>query len=61
MQATNDRYKNKGAYIVLEPPDFDNPVFHSFAAVTPRPKVLDTTYSIIVKKNDEKSGLLNFL
>lgn len=33
------RYKNKGAYIVLEPPHFDSPVFHSFEAVTPRPQV----------------------
>ncbi|KAI8526668.1 hypothetical protein RHMOL_Rhmol12G0013800 [Rhododendron molle] len=32
------RYNNKGAYIVLEPPHFDCPVFHSFGAVTPRPE-----------------------
>ncbi|KAI8031726.1 Serine/threonine-protein phosphatase 7 [Camellia lanceoleosa] len=32
------RYKNKGAYIVLEPPHFDSPVFLSFEAITPRPK-----------------------
>lgn len=38
-QATEERYKNKGAYIVLEPPNFDAPIFHSFEAVTPRPKV----------------------
>ncbi|KAJ4829956.1 Serine/threonine-protein phosphatase 7 [Turnera subulata] len=38
FQATEERYKNKGAYIVLKPPDFDNPEFHSFEAVTPRPK-----------------------
>ncbi|CAI9758085.1 unnamed protein product [Fraxinus pennsylvanica] len=38
FQATEERYKNKGAYVVLEPPDFDSPVFHSFDAVTPRPK-----------------------
>uniref|UniRef100_M1ADF0 Serine/threonine-protein phosphatase n=1 Tax=Solanum tuberosum TaxID=4113 RepID=M1ADF0_SOLTU len=38
-QATEDRYRNKGAYIVLEPPNFDTPNFHSFEAVTPRPKV----------------------
>lgn len=31
--------KNKGAYIVLEPPDFDTSVFHSFGAITPRPGV----------------------
>ncbi|XP_057809339.1 serine/threonine-protein phosphatase 7 [Salvia miltiorrhiza] len=39
FQATEERYKNKGAYIVLEPPNFDTPIFHSFEAVTPRPKV----------------------
>lgn len=39
FQATEERYQNKGAYIVLEPPDFDNPVFHTFEAITPRPKV----------------------
>ncbi|KAM7515969.1 hypothetical protein LguiA_005552 [Lonicera macranthoides] len=39
FQATVERYKNKGAYIVLEGPNFDTPVFHSFEAITPRPKV----------------------
>ncbi|XP_010270576.1 PREDICTED: serine/threonine-protein phosphatase 7 [Nelumbo nucifera] len=38
FQATEERYNNKGAYIVLEPPYFDDPVFHSFVAVLPRPK-----------------------
>ncbi|XP_057417834.1 serine/threonine-protein phosphatase 7 [Lotus japonicus] len=38
FQATEERYNNKGAYIVLEPPNFDNPTFHGFSAVTPRPK-----------------------
>ncbi|KAK9713391.1 hypothetical protein RND81_06G024400 [Saponaria officinalis] len=38
FQATEERYKNKAAYIVLEPPNFDTPVFHSFEAVLPRPK-----------------------
>ncbi|GMP26877.1 hypothetical protein CsSME_00003131 [Camellia sinensis var. sinensis] len=37
FQATR-RYKNKGAYIVLELPHFDSPVFHSFEAITSRPK-----------------------
>lgn len=37
-QATKERYKNKGTYIVLVPPHFDSPVFHSFEAVTPRPE-----------------------
>ncbi|XP_027073856.1 serine/threonine-protein phosphatase 7-like isoform X1 [Coffea arabica] len=39
FQATDERYRNKGAYIVLEPPDFDTPVFHTFDAITPRPVV----------------------
>ncbi|XP_019056233.1 PREDICTED: serine/threonine-protein phosphatase 7 [Tarenaya hassleriana] len=39
FQATEERYKNKGAYIVLQPPDFDAPLFRSFEAVTPRPEV----------------------
>lgn len=39
LQATEGQYKNKGAYIVLEPPHFDSPVFHSFEAITPRPTV----------------------
>ncbi|CAL1409306.1 unnamed protein product [Linum trigynum] len=39
FQATEERYKNKGAYIVLKPPNFDEPEFHSFDAVTPRPQV----------------------
>ncbi|KAL8151888.1 hypothetical protein V2J09_021696 [Rumex salicifolius] len=38
FQATSERFNNKGAYIVLEPPNFDTPVFHSFGAVSPRPK-----------------------
>ncbi|KAJ9172526.1 hypothetical protein P3X46_015756 [Hevea brasiliensis] len=39
FQATEERYKNKGAYIVLKPPDFDDTEFHSFEAITPRPEV----------------------
>ncbi|KAK7360378.1 hypothetical protein VNO77_02367 [Canavalia gladiata] len=39
FQATEERYNNRGAYVVLEPPNFDNPIFHGFSAVTPRPKV----------------------
>ncbi|BBH04001.1 serine/threonine phosphatase 7 [Prunus dulcis] len=38
FQSTEERYKNKGAYIILEPPNFDDPAFHSFEAITPRPK-----------------------
>lgn len=39
FQATQERYNNKGAYVVLQPPNFENPIFHGFSAVTPRPKV----------------------
>ncbi|MED6194044.1 Serine/threonine-protein phosphatase 7 [Stylosanthes scabra] len=39
LKATEERYNNKGAYVVLEPPNFDNAIFHGFTAVTPRPKV----------------------
>ncbi|KAL9241500.1 hypothetical protein vseg_015608 [Gypsophila vaccaria] len=38
FQATQERYKNKAAYIVLKPPNFDTPEFHTFEAVLPRPK-----------------------
>ncbi|KAB5534867.1 hypothetical protein DKX38_017953 [Salix brachista] len=37
FQATEERFKNKGAYIVLNPPCFDVPEFHTFEAITPRP------------------------
>ncbi|XP_059430297.1 serine/threonine-protein phosphatase 7 isoform X2 [Corylus avellana] len=40
FQATEERYKNKGAYIVLEPPNFDNPKFHSFEGIAPRPQCI---------------------
>ncbi|XP_021605057.1 LOW QUALITY PROTEIN: serine/threonine-protein phosphatase 7-like [Manihot esculenta] len=39
FQATEERYNNKGAYIVLKPPNFDDPEFHSFEATAPRPEV----------------------
>ncbi|KAF9673037.1 hypothetical protein SADUNF_Sadunf11G0107300 [Salix dunnii] len=39
FQATEERLKNKGAYIVLKPPCFDVPEFHTFEAITPRPAV----------------------
>lgn len=38
FQATEERYKNKAAYIVLNPPNFDTPEFHTFEAIVPRPK-----------------------
>ncbi|KAF3950600.1 hypothetical protein CMV_023668 [Castanea mollissima] len=39
FQVGEERYKNKGAYVVLEPPNFDNPKFYSFEAVAPRPQM----------------------
>ncbi|XP_073005924.1 serine/threonine-protein phosphatase 7 [Typha latifolia] len=39
FQATDGRYNNRGAYIVLHCPDFATPEFHSFEAIKPRPKV----------------------
>lgn len=42
-QATDVRYNNKGAYIVLEGPDFSVPQFFEFEAVQPRPKVTITS------------------
>lgn len=33
-QSSGERLNNKGAYIVLGPPTFDDPVFHTFKAVT---------------------------
>lgn len=39
-KATEERYRNKGAYIILQAPDFSDPQFRSFEAVTPRPKVV---------------------
>jgi hypothetical protein len=38
FQATEERYNNKGAYIVLEAPDFSKPQFFEFDAIKPRPK-----------------------
>ncbi|CAN6983305.1 unnamed protein product [Brassica oleracea var. botrytis] len=38
FQATRERYRNKGAYIILQAPDLSDPLFRSFEAVTPRPK-----------------------
>ncbi|KAL5221082.1 hypothetical protein ABZP36_025795 [Zizania latifolia] len=37
FQATENRYNNHGAYVVLHPPTFSDPEFHRFDAVKPRP------------------------
>ncbi|THU57427.1 hypothetical protein C4D60_Mb03t03420 [Musa balbisiana] len=39
FQASKERYNNRGAYIVLQPPDFSTPFFHTFEAIKPRPQV----------------------
>ncbi|XP_024517518.1 serine/threonine-protein phosphatase 7 isoform X1 [Selaginella moellendorffii] len=39
FQATETRFNNKAAYIVLEPPDFCEPDIRVFEAVLPRPHV----------------------
>lgn len=38
FQAEGERFKNRAAYILLQPPDYSVPEFHSFEAVLPRPK-----------------------
>ncbi|GAB4848362.1 Serine/threonine-protein phosphatase 7 [Ancistrocladus abbreviatus] len=54
FQATEERYNNKGAYIVLEPPNFDTPVFHSFEAILPRPKVNPYyDYEVVIDSDEE--------
>ncbi|CAB4301979.1 unnamed protein product [Prunus armeniaca] len=61
FQGTEERYKNKGAYIILEPPNFDDPVFHSFEAITPRPKA-DPFYNFEeVTDADEELGLASMV
>ncbi|KAL3353079.1 hypothetical protein AABB24_020857 [Solanum stoloniferum] len=53
FQATENRYGNEGAYIVLEPPNFDNPSFHCFKAVLPRPKV-DAYYDYVNEADSDE-------
>ena len=43
LQATEERYKTRGAYIILESPNFDNQKFLTFEVVTPRSKVWNIT------------------
>ncbi|KAK9996334.1 hypothetical protein SO802_021020 [Lithocarpus litseifolius] len=44
-QATEERHKTKGTYIILEPPNFSNQKFLTFEAVTPRSKKEKTGHS----------------
>ncbi|XP_058195399.1 serine/threonine-protein phosphatase 7-like isoform X2 [Rhododendron vialii] len=55
------RYNNKGAYIVLEPPHFDCPVFHSFGAVTPRPEANPYYDYVNVPDSDEDLDLTSMV
>ncbi|KAG0567280.1 hypothetical protein M758_7G154900 [Ceratodon purpureus] len=55
FQASEDRYNNKGAYIVLQAPDFSVPHFFEFEAVQPRPKV--TPYYDFVNSIDSDEEL----
>ncbi|KAJ7944015.1 Serine/threonine-protein phosphatase [Quillaja saponaria] len=61
FQATKERYNNKGAYIVLQSPDFDSPVFHSFTAITPRPKANAYYDYIDVIDSDEELDLTSMV
>ncbi|XP_010524593.1 PREDICTED: serine/threonine-protein phosphatase 7 long form homolog [Tarenaya hassleriana] len=38
FQDTEERYNNKGAYIILQIPEYEEPEIHVFEAVSPRPK-----------------------
>ncbi|WZZ00616.1 hypothetical protein YC2023_072944 [Brassica napus] len=51
FQATRERYRNKGAYIILQAPDFSDPQFRSIEAVTPRPKYYD--FENVIDSDDE--------
>jgi serine/threonine-protein phosphatase 5 len=56
-QATEERYNNKGAYIVLEAPDFSKPQFFEFDAIKPRPKVSPYYDFVNVIDSDEELEL----
>ena len=65
LQATEEGYKTKGAYIILESPNFDNQKFLTFEIVTPRSKVWNITHLQKICQNfgiiaDYTCGLLLF-
>jgi hypothetical protein len=60
LQATDERYNNKGAYIVLEGPDFSVPHFFEFEAVQPRPKA-SCTCVFLLETSISKEKLLMIL
>ncbi|KAH8951616.1 hypothetical protein BDL97_09G037700 [Sphagnum fallax] len=57
FQATEERYNNRGAYIVLEAPDFSKPQFFEFDAIKPRPKVSPYYDFVNVIDSDEELEL----
>ncbi|KAK4789802.1 hypothetical protein SAY86_017106 [Trapa natans] len=59
--AMEKRYNNKGAYIVLEPLDFDHLEFYSFVAITPRPKANPFYDFVEVIDSDEELNLASMV
>lgn len=59
FQATNDRYNNRAAYIVLHAPDFSTPKFHTFEAIKPRPKANSYYDFDEVLDSDEELDLIS--
>ena len=51
LQATEERYKTKGTYIILESPNCDNQKFLTFEAVTPRSQVWNITHLYKICQN----------
>ncbi|XP_065855778.1 serine/threonine-protein phosphatase 7 [Euphorbia lathyris] len=61
FQATEERYKNKGAYIILKHPNFEEPQFHSFEAIFPRPEVNAYYDYVDVIDSDEELDLASMV
>ncbi|XP_008799140.1 serine/threonine-protein phosphatase 7 [Phoenix dactylifera] len=66
FQATEERFNNRGAYIVLQAPDFTSPEFHTFEAIKPRPQanayydfeeVIDSDEELDLQSMDHGSAL----
>ncbi|KAG1358986.1 Serine/threonine-protein phosphatase 7 [Cocos nucifera] len=64
--ATEERFNNRGAYIVLHSPDFTSPEFHTFEAIKPRPQanayydfeeVIDSDEELDLQSMDHGSAL----
>ncbi|KAI5078464.1 hypothetical protein GOP47_0006135 [Adiantum capillus-veneris] len=54
FQASDCRYNNKGAYIILKAPDFSSPIFYTFMAALPRPKATAYYDFVNVVDSDEE-------